>query len=333
MLPGIFAQLQFETARRFLQAIGIFEITMYVMIVTMALHCVWCYFFLHVVGLGVVGVSIASLITDMSNLIVITIYMSYKKSSGIIPEETWHFFNKDSLKNWKSYIQYGFPAALMLSLEWWCFEIIEIYSGLLSVDELAANVILLNLVLLLFCIPYGISFVVCNLVGNSLGEMKPNKAKTYFQTSMVLIGCVIVALGALTLSTKDYIPLIYTNQESVSSLVTDCLPLFCVSMVFDFIQGTESGSIKAIGLQSYASIICLVSYWCFSTPISYLLSIPFSLRLTGIWIGVAAGPFVASVWYTVILTKTDWQKVADESQERIMAEKDTLSEPLLDTDY
>lgn len=84
--------------------------------------------------------------------------MSFQK--GVVNPKSWHFFNRDSFRNWTEYLYFGVPAALMLCLEWWCFEILALYAGLLSINELAANVVLFNMIAFLFQNALGTSFAV-----------------------------------------------------------------------------------------------------------------------------------------------------------------------------
>jgi MATE family multidrug resistance protein len=325
LLPGMFAMTQFETVRRYLQAMKVFYITMYIQAATMILHCVWCYLLVFNYDLGVTGASIATCITYWLNLILITVYVTYK--SGVVEPISWHFPNKDSFVGWGEYLKYGVPAALMLCLEWWSFEIMALFAGMLSINELAANVVLFNLVAFLFQFAFGMSFAVSNLVGNSLGQDKPKKARKYFVTSLMAIVGMTVILMVLLLCLRWYIPLIYTQQEEVVALCAETIPYFIIMIFFDYFQSVASGSVRAIGYQKYGSIVSLIGYWFLSIPAAYLFAFTLDLRLIGIWLGVPIGTLVASFSYAIILFSIDWEKVALECNDRL---KESLREPLLE---
>jgi MATE family multidrug resistance protein len=57
----------------------------------------------------------------------------------------------------------------MLCFEWWCFELLAIFSGLMSVEALAAEVIIVNIVTFIFMIPLGISYSASSLTGVFVG--------------------------------------------------------------------------------------------------------------------------------------------------------------------
>jgi len=56
----------------------------------------------------------------------------------------------------KPYLKLGIPNSLMLIYEWWAFEIMTIMSGMLGVNEQAAQIILFTLVQFFFQVPLGL---------------------------------------------------------------------------------------------------------------------------------------------------------------------------------
>ena len=55
------------------------------------------------------------------------------------------------------YFKIAIPGACILCFEWWVFELLAIFSGLMSIEALAAEVIIVNLITFLFMIPLGTS--------------------------------------------------------------------------------------------------------------------------------------------------------------------------------
>ena len=87
--------------------------------------------------------------------------------------ETYHFWpTSESLGKVKIYLEVGIPGTLMICFEWWCFEILTIFSGLMTVESLSAEIIIVNLIGLVFMIPLGISYAASALTGNKLGQGK-----------------------------------------------------------------------------------------------------------------------------------------------------------------
>jgi len=83
------------------------------------------------------------------------------------------FFSLGNIKDVSQYLKYGIPSAFVLCLEWWCFEIVNIFAGWMGVNELDAAIGLSSFINFVTMIPQGISESVAISVGNSLGAGKP----------------------------------------------------------------------------------------------------------------------------------------------------------------
>jgi multidrug resistance protein, MATE family len=83
----------------------------------------------------------------------------------------------------------------MLCAEWWAFEIFNIFSGYLSVDIQAAQVILWNFLLLTYQVAKGFSEGICALVGSSIGANKVELGKRIKKVTLTIawIACIIEA--------------------------------------------------------------------------------------------------------------------------------------------
>lgn len=87
----------------------------------------------------------------------------------------------------------------MLCFEWWCFELLALLSGILGVDELAAEVVIINIITFIFMVPLGTSYAASALTGYNLGMKKIDLAQRYsklcilFNTSITIV--IIIILG------------------------------------------------------------------------------------------------------------------------------------------
>jgi len=62
------------------------------------------------------------------------------------------------------------PSTLILSLEWGAFEFLILLAGYLGKDQIAAQVIIVNICYVFYIISYGISRTASTLIGNSIGS-------------------------------------------------------------------------------------------------------------------------------------------------------------------
>ena len=63
----------------------------------------------------------------------------------------------------------GVPGTMMLCAEWWVFELLAIFAGMLGAHHLAAQVAVINIIGLIFMVPLGIQFVASANVGEMVG--------------------------------------------------------------------------------------------------------------------------------------------------------------------
>ena len=99
------------------------------------------------------------------------------------------------------YLKIGIPGACMLCFEWWVFELLAIFSGLMSVEALAAEVIIVNIVTLVFMVPLGTAYAASAFTGYFLGQGKIDKAKKYSRItigfSTFLTTIILIFIGSL----------------------------------------------------------------------------------------------------------------------------------------
>lgn len=196
----------FDATRKFLSAQFQITIPMYIQLVTTILHLFWCWLFVIHFNWRETGAALATNITYICNMILIDIWC-YSNSAV---EKTWIKPDRRAFSNICGYLKIGIPGACMLCFEWWCFELLAIFSGLISVEALAAEVVIVNIVTFIFMIPLGTSYSASAFTGIFLGEMKIDQAKKYSRLTIVyniiLTVIVLVILGTF----KDQIANLFT---------------------------------------------------------------------------------------------------------------------------
>jgi MATE family multidrug resistance protein len=71
-------------------------------------------------------------------------------------KESWFLPDKTCFIGLLEFLKFGIPSAAMLCIEWWSFEIMSFLSGYISVNAMAAQVIVVNISFVFFMIPMGI---------------------------------------------------------------------------------------------------------------------------------------------------------------------------------
>ena len=123
------------------------------------------------------------------------LWIRMKKDTDFQDMVFW--YDKTCYKGIGTFLKIGVPGMLMLCFEWWAFELLAIFTGLIGVNELAAEVVIINMISFIFMLPLGISYSASALTGNYLGEGKIDLAKRYATLTVVfdiLLTTIIVLL-------------------------------------------------------------------------------------------------------------------------------------------
>ena len=157
------------------------------------IHAILLYTFLIKFNTGILGVVIIFNINGVLNYIV-TIFCirtkyAEKSDDGKIMTSTKSCFftevsfsrcSTESIKAIFEYLKFGIPSSVMFCMEVWFLEGLTVISGLISIDDQGACIILINICASFgFMIPFGMAYAASNLVGNSLGAGKANNARIY----------------------------------------------------------------------------------------------------------------------------------------------------------
>ena len=129
--------------------------------------------------------------------------------------------------------------------------------------------------------------------------------------------CLIGIFNLTLYSTLRYqLPLLFTSDEQVISIVATVMPLVAVMQVFDGLSAGAHGLLRGIGKQSIGGPANLIAYYVISLPLSLGLAFGAGWKLEGLWIGVTVGLVVVSAIEYIYLWRTNWHDAAREAASR-----------------
>jgi multidrug resistance protein, MATE family len=166
----------------------------------------FCYLFISRLQMGLIGAGLALTVTNLCEYTAVTI-ISYS-----VPriQEAMFLPSKESLRDWNEYLAVSVPATVMICAEWWSFEILAVISGYLGVQMLAANVILLNIMALMFMFPLGFQEGICSLVGSAIGANRVIAAKEISRFTFVISWGICMSVSVVVFLSRDMISKCFT---------------------------------------------------------------------------------------------------------------------------
>ena len=102
------------------------------------------------------------------------------------------------------------------------------------------------------------------------------------------------------------------------SIALDIIPLLCFANLVSLCLSFFLGTVRALGIQSSAAVISIVSYLLVSNSSAYYLAFEKKEGVFGLWIGLYLGIIFQILMLAVItLIIVDWQKISDDANDRL----------------
>ncbi|MCO5603639.1 hypothetical protein L7F22_057790 [Adiantum nelumboides] len=327
LIPTLFAHASSQTLIRFLQTQSLVYPMLVCSGVAAAIHVPLCWFLVYKTSLGFTGAALSTSIGNWINVILLYGYIIFSPACARARAPV----SRQSLKYMGSFLKLALPSAAMLCLEWWCYEILVLLSGLLPNPQLQTSTlsICLNFANTTFQIPFGLAATVSTRVSNELGANRPQAAYRAVLVGETLIQSQALIVSILVLSFHSVLGHVFSGDGEVIEAVAEMLKLLAISSFLDSNQAVLSGIARGCGWQTLGAFINLSSFYIVALPVGACLGFLTPLQARGLWIGVICGPFVQVCLLGTLTWTAKWDKEAEKAKQRVMLDSDSLTSPLL----
>ncbi|KAM7266322.1 hypothetical protein ACFE04_004219 [Oxalis oulophora] len=343
-LPDLLTNTLLQPLRVFLRSQQITKPMMWCTFLAVIFHIPLNYVLVIVMELGVPGVAIASVITNLNMLVLM---VGYVWASG-----KWEM-------RWTAGIGGGgvgpllrlaVPSCVGICLEWWWYEIVIVLAGYLNnpTVAVAATGIIIQTTSMMYTVPMALAgcvsarfgplhiwetravavaapqtifihvfFADCRCVlsdfdvGNYLGAGESYKAKlagTVALGSAFVMGTVSVTW---TIIFRERWAGLFTNDELVKLLVASVMPIIGLCELGNCPQTTGCGILRGIARPVIGARINLGAFYFVGTPVAVGLAFGLKIGFSGLWYGLLSAQFACAVSILyVVLVQTDWESEA-----------------------
>lgn len=313
-IPSIFFFSYYDLTKSFLQVQQIYNPQMIIQIVNGITHFIFAWIFIFAFDLGLKGAGLARSCSDFLNFLMIFCYIKMYDPTP----KTWFAWSQEAFKGWKNYIRVSIVIGLTFYLESVCFEIMTIFAGNLpNPEQLAAHVAMANTATMFFFIPFGLSIVMQNLVGNAMGGGNTFNGKVIAKVGIILNFFIVFFFFLLMFFGKSILASLFTKEEIVVVILEDVIKLYGILCLADYTQIFLSGILKGIGKEDLTLGIYMVTYYLIGIPFSYVFAFTLKGGVYGIWMGWLIGVYITVGIFIWILCKIDWEKQCDEIKIRL----------------
>jgi multidrug resistance protein, MATE family len=245
-----------------------------------------------VAGRGAEGAALATSITRWWMALTLGLYaisMQGREAIGVLAPMRGHWRYGPKL------IRLGLPLAASYGLETGAFMTIAIFAGWLGAIPLAAYQIAMSVTALIYMLAIGIATATAVRVGNAIGRRD--------RAGMAAAGWVGTGLGALVMLALmpviGFLPgpivAIYTADPAVVPLAVAAMGVVAFVLVVDAVQGILIGALRGTGDVWVPMLLYVVSFWCGTVPLGYVLAFRFGQGVTGLLVAIMVGLVVASL--------------------------------------
>lgn len=115
---------------------------------------------------------------------------------------------------------------------------------------------------------------------------------------------------------RNQVPTLFTADPEVQASMRALLPICAALQIFDALNTTCNGILRAAGRPALGSYVQLAFYYGISLPLGIWLAFEAGWGLEGIWTGMCAGMVVIGLVTAAIVVRIDWVKAVAEAQVR-----------------
>ncbi len=317
MIPAVFIYIPWVLLEKFMILQQIVIPQMAIQIANTALYPLYCYLFMFTFNMGWLGSVAAKTVSELVYVVALVIYLWITGCCN----ETLTPLSWDAMRGWKEYFEVALPTTMMICLEWWMWEILNLICAVMGVAQLAANAIVVNISTIVYVFSAGFGAGAGTLVGNSVGEGNIFQARRY---SSLVIKIVVILIGFSALGiilVHRQLAMIFTDNEEVLDIMDILVYIYAPQLVCDNTQVVLSKIIIATGSLGNASIASMVSYYGIMLPACLFFAFVCKLSIYGIWLGALVGTTSIMLLYGYLLWKVDWTFVVAQATNRIEASK------------
>lgn len=190
------------------------------------------------------------------------------------------------------------------------FMATAIMAANLGDDSMAAHQVAMNILTLSFAFGDGLQHAAVALIGKSLGEKNPDKAKVYGAACQAVGSIISVFVAILFMIGGRWImTLFFKNETHIIDIGVKLVYVMIFVVLFQIIQVIYTGALRGAGDTLYTAISSTISVTVVRTIISYVFGYILGFGITGVWVGILADQVVRFILSSIRFKQGKWVKI------------------------
>eukprot|EP01017_Pseudomicrothorax_dubius_P003223 TRINITY_DN10403_c0_g4_i3.p1 TRINITY_DN10403_c0_g4~~TRINITY_DN10403_c0_g4_i3.p1 ORF type:complete len:481 (+),score=58.30 TRINITY_DN10403_c0_g4_i3:92-1534(+) len=220
------------------------------------LHIFWSWLFTFPFDLGFEGSPLAIGLTETLIAFILFVYVWIWHSES----KVWVPFSVKSFTNIPRYLKKTIHMALVMYVEWVCFEIMTFLCSYLGEFQMAVFTTYVNVLTTWYMIPLALSITFGTRVGNAMGAFEPELAWKHIKIGILAIIISIAITGSITTIFSHQIGKFFSEDINVIQEFVDTSIYISIYVITDGFSCALSNILRTIGLEKYALNTYFLTY-------------------------------------------------------------------------
>jgi len=167
----------------------------------------------------------------------------------------------------------GYPLALSHGMEAGAFSTLILFAGLLGARQVAAYMVAMNVVSLVFMGSIGLANAASVRVANAVGR---GDAADVRRAGWVALAVALAFLSTVALAVRaapELIAAVYTDDPAVAALAVCTLGVAALVLIPDGAQAVLMGALRGTGRLWAATLRFVVAFWLVMVPLGYVTGV------------------------------------------------------------
>ena len=302
MIANVF-EFMHQTFTAYLCIINKSWISVFIILFTLCLHVLLCFLLITILNFGVIGASLATLLT---NLITVLLEFSYIMIFKPHPE-SFFFFTLESfdMKEIWEFLKFYFSMLPIGICAFWSGQIQAIIAFSLKKYYLGAHVVLKNIEFVAFSVAIGSAIAASMAISLYIGQKQLHKIKVVLYTALVFSNCLIVFVLMFFIIFRHQMIGAFINDEYIIDITLQVFPLYCFYLILEVNNYVLEFFFRSCGFRLLNIITPIVAYFVLMLGLSLILTQVLSLNILGLWISSLCAEVACVAVFTIVFFVSD----------------------------
>ena len=296
LVPFLF----FSFFKQFLEGLGNTMVAMVITLVMNGLNILLNWVFIYgnwgFEPMGATGAGIGSLISRIGMPLCFWAVMAWRKEWKQYLHIAWQRFSWQRIRE---LAKIGFPIGGQTLLETFLFTASFVIIGWISKEALAAHQISNQIADMTFMLALGIGSATTIRVSHQLGERNIHGVRMASTASVHLVLLMNTIGAALMISLRNYIPMLFTEDQEVMAIASQLIVLAGLFQYADGLQAVGAAMLRGITDVKVPMVIAFVSYILIGLSVGLLCAFPLNMGAAGIWVGFIFALAIAAICFHI----------------------------------